>query len=81
MTTAALLRLKVGDYVPQFDADLAVKALANAATFTDLALAWFSIALDYEMTRREIEPVIHEVHATQKAMIGDVQRMIIESLS
>lgn len=73
--------LKVGDYVPQFDASRAVTALANASTFTDLEIVWFSVALDYEITQREVESSVREAYATQKAMIRDVQQVIIETLS
>lgn len=76
MTTAALYALKCGDYIPQFDAERAVRSIIKAASFTELEIAWFSITMDYEMSERVIEPEIREFYEWQKEMLADVHRIV-----
>lgn len=75
MTTAALYRLKCGDYVPQFDVERAVRSIIHAGSFTELEIAWFSISMDYEMSQRVIETEIRDAYEWQKAMLIDVARI------
>ena len=76
MTTAALYLLKCGDYIPQFDVERAVRSIVKADSFTALEIAWYSIAMDYEMSERVIEPEIRELYEWQKEMLTDVAQMI-----
>lgn len=76
-TTAALYLLRKGDYIPQFDAARAVRVITQADSHTALETAWFSITLDYEMSERQVEPVVREAYQTQRAMIVDVNALVL----
>jgi hypothetical protein len=76
MSAAILYLQKVGDYVPQFDLSRAVRSITNAATFTELEVVWFSVALDYEMSDRLVPRQVHEAYEWQRAMIDELQRMV-----
>lgn len=60
----------LGGDIPQFDRASAIRTLKEAGSPADLEKAWAAIALDYNQTKREIEPDIDEAYKAQKSLLA-----------
>lgn len=58
------------DYTPQFDKAAAIAAVKEAGSKIDLEKAWTSIALDYRMSNREIDPDIEDAVKAQREVLS-----------